>query len=82
MVLAMTTTTPTSRIDLSEPAAMRAVLAQLLHHADLAGFDRRGRPVLRIQTAIPLWLLDLLLVLGAEDEEREEDDLAEDEEGG
>lgn len=80
--MAMTTTTPTSRIDLSEPAAMRAVLAQLLHHADLAGFDRRGRPILRIETAIPLWLLDELLVFGTDDEDLEDDDPAEDEEGG
>lgn len=61
---------------------MRAVLAQLLQRADLAGFDRRGRPVLRIQAAIPLWLLDELLVFGAEDEDLEEDDPAEDGEGG
>ncbi|WP_027132497.1 hypothetical protein [Geminicoccus roseus] len=78
----MTTPPPSHRIDLSQPAAMRAVLTQLLHHADLAGFDRRGRPIVRIQTSVPLWLLDELLVFGSEDEDLEEDDPAEDEEGG
>ncbi|WP_222184871.1 hypothetical protein [Geminicoccus harenae] len=61
---------------------MRAVLAQLPRRCDLAGFDRRGRPVLRIETAVPFWLLDELLVFGAEDEDREGDDPAEDEDGG
>jgi len=78
----MPTTPPFCPIDLSQPAAVRAVLAQLLHHADLAGFDRRGRPVLRIQASVPIWLLDELLVFGSEDEDLEEDDPAEDEEGG
>lgn len=54
---------------------------QLLHRTDLASFDRRSRTVLRIQTAIPLWLLDEPLVPGAEGEDLEEDDPAEDEEG-
>jgi hypothetical protein len=80
MVCLMPTTMP--HIDLTQPAAMRAVLAQLLRRCDLVGFDRRGRPVLRIQTAVPLWLLDELLVFGAEDEDREDDAPAEDADGG
>jgi hypothetical protein len=41
-----------------------------------------GWPVLRMQTAVPLWLPDELLLFGAENEDTEEDDPTEDEEDG
>ncbi|HEX2525472.1 MAG TPA: hypothetical protein VHL31_04095 [Geminicoccus sp.] len=65
----------TQAVGLNEPVVMRGLLVKLFKHSDLAGFDRRGRWVLLIQTAaMPLWLLDELRVFGAEDGDLKEDD--------
>lgn len=67
-------------INIEHPVILRELMLHMLDHADIVGEDRRGRPVLRIQLAFEPWLLDKLAVMGASDEDLEDDDPAEDDE--
>jgi hypothetical protein len=67
----MKTVPATPRLDLNERAAMRA-----------AGPVPAPLGSGRIETSIPWWLLDELLIFDAEHEDLEDDAPAEDEEGG
>ncbi len=68
-------------VDLEAPAVARAILRHIVEHADAIGQDERGRTILRFDLGAPPWLLDKLASLGAQDEDREDDDPAEDGEG-
>ncbi len=64
-------------IDLEHPAILRALFRHILDHADVAGVDVRGRPVLRFEVVCEPWLLDKLAAFGAAEEDLEDDDPAE-----
>jgi hypothetical protein len=68
-------------VDIEAPAITRALLRHIVRHGDVVGMDRRGRTVLRFELAAEPWLLDKLATLGAEEEDREDADPAEDEGG-
>jgi hypothetical protein len=56
---------------------LRALLRHIVEHADMAGVDAFGRPILRFEFAADDWLLDKLAALGAAADEMEDDDPAE-----
>jgi hypothetical protein len=61
-------------IDLEAPSIMRALLGHILDHADIAGEDAKGRPILRLELPCEPWLIDKLAAFGVRHEDREEDD--------
>jgi hypothetical protein len=69
--------TPPAFLDLEHPTVLRALLRNIVEHADYHGVDAFGRPVLRFEFACEAWLLDKLAALGTADEDLEEDDPAE-----
>ena len=65
---------PAQWIDLESPTVLRSLLRHIVEHADVAGIDAFGRPVLRFEFACEHWLLDKLAALGATAEDMEDDD--------
>jgi hypothetical protein len=68
-------------VDIEAPAITRALLRHIVRHGDVVGTDRRGLTVLRFELAAEPWLLDKLAALGADEEDREDGDPAENEGG-
>ena len=67
-------------VDIDHPLIARALLRHIVEHAEVVGQDHKGRAVMRFEFAAEPWLLDKLAVMGARDEDLEDDDPAEDDE--
>ena len=61
-------------IDIEHPLIARAPLRHIVEHADIVGQDHKGRAIMRLEFAAEPWLLDKLAVMGARDEDLEDDD--------
>lgn len=58
-------------LDLEPPRLARAVLEQIIAHADIVERDSAGHPIMHFEFVCPPWLMDKLAAYGATGEDME-----------